>query len=182
MSYLIALVLFVVYVFLSEIFPLLGSLLVLALFGIIPWIIVKSMMFNMRMTSFFNVRFGFKGDFSGSYFNFFFLPALLNIGFGALLLAIVFGILFVATYGMIDFATLQYSLENPEANEEYIMPILTVMAIFYVGLILAWVATIALFFVLKREYIYDNTVLDKEISFSSSLKVFPYVWVVFQTF
>jgi uncharacterized membrane protein YjgN (DUF898 family) len=256
-GYLIALVLFVIYIVFSEIFPILGTLLAIVMFGFIPWVIVKSMMFNMRMSSFSNVRFGFDGDFSGSYFIFLVLPLLLNLGFGIsvaiafglfglhpiigvvgllgclayavfafayfvkrssefylkntnfgggsfettfnlkelmaislkilgfglLLTLIIFGILFAATYSIIDLATLQNSLEGLQTEEEMnIMPLLIGMFTLYAGLILVWVATMAFSFVLNREYIYDNTILDNEIRFSSSLKALPYVWVVFSNF
>ena len=256
-GYLIALVLFVLYIIFSEIFPILGTLLAIAMFGFIPWVIVKSMMFNMRMSSFSNVRFGFNGDFSGSYFIFLVLPLLLNLGFGVgvaiafglfglhpfigiigiigclayavfafayfvkrssefylknssfggssfettfnlkdlmaislkilgfglLLTLIVFGILFATTYGIIDLATFQNSLEGLQSDEEMnIMPLLIGMFVLYAGLILVWVATMAFSFVLNREYTYDNTTLDNEIRFSSSLKALPYVWIVFSNF
>lgn len=80
LSYLIALALFIVYVFVSQIFPPLGALFFLALFVLIPWVIVRSMMFNMRMTSFSNVRFSFNKDFLSAYLNFLLFPIAFFIG------------------------------------------------------------------------------------------------------
>ncbi|MEO0442255.1 MAG: YjgN family protein [Pseudomonadota bacterium] len=78
-AYLIAMLLFIVYVIVQQVFPL-GSLALLAvLFLAIPWIIWRSMMFSMRMTSFSNVRFGFDGQLGQAYVNFLLLPLLLFI-------------------------------------------------------------------------------------------------------
>lgn len=58
-GYLIAMALFLVYVIVGEVLPLGAPVLLVVLFLAIPWIVWRSVMFNMRMTSFSNVRFGF---------------------------------------------------------------------------------------------------------------------------
>ena len=75
-GYLIAMALFLVYVIVGEIFPLGAPVLLVVLFLAIPWIIWRSVMFNMRMTSFSNVRFGFSGKLGLAYINFLLLPLL----------------------------------------------------------------------------------------------------------
>lgn len=73
-GYLIAMALFIVYVGIQTVSPI-GSLIVLLIFLIaLPWIIWRSLMFNMRVTSFSNVRFSFDGALSGAYINYLVLP------------------------------------------------------------------------------------------------------------
>jgi len=77
LGFLVAMTLFIVYVIIQKISPLGSVLLLLLLFVAIPWLIWRSLSFSMRMTSFSNVRFGFKGTLKESYINFFFYPFLL---------------------------------------------------------------------------------------------------------
>jgi len=73
-SYLIAMGLFILYTIIQNI-SLYGGLVVFAIFFLaIPWIIVRSLMFKMRVTSFSNVRFNFDGSIPQAYINFFLLP------------------------------------------------------------------------------------------------------------
>jgi len=89
MGYLIALGLLVVYIIIQQVSPIGGLLVVIALFAAVPWIIWRSMMFGMRMTSFSNVRFSFDGKLGQAYINFFLLPLLMLICvYGLPLLAI----------------------------------------------------------------------------------------------
>ncbi|MGH1438575.1 MAG: YjgN family protein [Cellvibrionaceae bacterium] len=89
MGYLIAIGLLIVYVVIQQISPIGGLLVMIALFVGIPWIIWRSMMFGMRMTSFSNVRFSFDGKLGQAYINFFLLPLLMLICvYGLPLLAI----------------------------------------------------------------------------------------------
>jgi uncharacterized membrane protein YjgN (DUF898 family) len=80
-GYLVALVLLILYVVLQQFSPI-GSLVVLLiLFLGFPWIIWKSLQFNLKMTSYANVRFSFVGSLGDSYFNFMLLLILAVIGF-----------------------------------------------------------------------------------------------------
>jgi len=73
-GYLIAMGVFIAYVGIQSVSPI-GSLVVLLLFIIaLPWIIWRSLMFNMRVTSFSNVRFSFDGALGGAYINYLVLP------------------------------------------------------------------------------------------------------------
>ncbi len=77
LGYLVAMILFIIYIVIQQISPE-GSLILLGiLFLAVPWVIWRSLMFRMRMTSFSNVRFGFKGTLLQSYINFFFYPLVL---------------------------------------------------------------------------------------------------------
>jgi len=75
-GFLIAMGIFIAYVVLQQVAPS-ASLIVFFLFMLgLPWIIWRSLMFNMRMTSFSNVRFSFQGELGGAYFNYLLLPLL----------------------------------------------------------------------------------------------------------
>ena len=63
---LIAVAFFVFYSFAGEISVVLGALAAVALFIGIPWIVVRSRMFMMRMSSYRNIRFGFDQDYGGA--------------------------------------------------------------------------------------------------------------------
>lgn len=75
-GYLIGVGVLIVFNILVNFVPTIGALLFVALFIAIPWIIWRSLQFNMRMTSFSNVRFGFVGELKSSYFIFMLLPVL----------------------------------------------------------------------------------------------------------
>lgn len=87
-GFLVAMSLFIVYVVIQQVSPIGNLILIGALFIAIPWIIWRSMMFNMRMTSFSNVRFGFVGQLRDSYMNFFVYPVLLMIGYVVLAIGV----------------------------------------------------------------------------------------------
>lgn len=75
-GYLISIVLLIIYVGIQNVSPA-GSLIILGLFFIaFPWIIWRSLKFNMRVTSFSNVLFSFEGNLGAAYFNYMLLPFL----------------------------------------------------------------------------------------------------------
>jgi uncharacterized membrane protein YjgN (DUF898 family) len=73
-AYLIAMALFIGYITVQNIFPLASGIVVLIFFLGFPWVIWRSFMFGMRMTSFSNVRFSFTGSLGGAYINFLLIP------------------------------------------------------------------------------------------------------------
>jgi len=74
LGYIIAMVLFIIYIVIQQISPI-GSLIVLGvLFIAIPWLVWRSLKFSLKMTSFSNVHFGFTGTLKQSYINFFLYP------------------------------------------------------------------------------------------------------------
>ena len=78
-GYLIGMALFIAYAIIQEVSPT-GGLIVTVIFILaLPWIIWRSLKFNMRITSYSNVRFGFVGKLSGSYLNFFVFPITLMV-------------------------------------------------------------------------------------------------------
>ena len=82
-GYLIALVLLITYVSLQQFSPVGSVIVLLVFFAIFPWIIWKSLMFNLKMSSYANVRFGFSGSLGESYFNFMLLLILFLVSFYA---------------------------------------------------------------------------------------------------
>ena len=80
-GYLIAMGLFILYTILQQISPILGLVLFAAFLLALPWIIWRSMIFGLRMTSFSNVRFGFAGKLGPAYLNYLALPIGLYILF-----------------------------------------------------------------------------------------------------
>ena len=63
----IAFVLVAAYFGLGQVSPVAGAIAGLVLFAVFPWLIVKSLVFRLRMTSWRGVRFDFRSDFAGAY-------------------------------------------------------------------------------------------------------------------
>ncbi len=59
---LIAVAIFVLFSVVSEFFPLAGLLLALLILAILPWVVVRSLVFNARNSMYRNVRFNFTGS------------------------------------------------------------------------------------------------------------------------
>jgi len=70
----IAVVIFITYYFTSSFFPIVGIVLMIALMFLFPFLICSSLRFNMRMTSYRNVRFNFTGQYKDTFVNFILLP------------------------------------------------------------------------------------------------------------
>ncbi|UTW00461.1 DUF898 domain-containing protein [Marinomonas rhizomae] len=66
-SFIIAIALFILYTIISQANAILGIILPVVLLAALPWIILRSIKFNLSMSSYRNVRFGFNGKLSGSY-------------------------------------------------------------------------------------------------------------------
>lgn len=84
----LAIVLLIAYVFLSEVSPMVGMLFIGAITLVMPWVVMRSLKFNARMTSYRNVRFSFEGLTSDAYKIFLlipFFPALVGGGLATLL-------------------------------------------------------------------------------------------------
>ena len=266
-GYLIAISLLIAYIVLQNISPT-GSLIVFLIFIIaLPWIIWRSLQFNMRMTSFSNVRFGFDGKLGGAYFNFMLLPILFFIalygipgiffaiaitmpgispavisivGFLAVILflflvaylfavmkkrnthymlngyrygqgqfltevqvkpfmkivlktiglafvlfvglMILAGLIASFTIGLEQMVGLQQNLEDPEAMSESFGMLIFVIGPLYLGFILVSFFVLAYSYTRQRSYILDNSVLDEKITFASTLKAWPFAWVMVSNF
>ena len=73
-GYLISMSILILYIVVQSISPAGSGLVLLAFFLGLPWIIWRSLQFNMRMTSFSNVRFGFDASLSQAYVNYLLIP------------------------------------------------------------------------------------------------------------
>lgn len=69
----------IVFQVISVVLPILGILLLIGLLFAYPWLIVKSMQFNARMTSFSNVRFGFSATVGQAFLTFLVYPLLMAL-------------------------------------------------------------------------------------------------------
>jgi len=89
-GFLIAMVFFIAYVILGEVYPLGNLILFAVLFVAIPWLVWRSLIFNMKMTSFSNVHFAFTGKLGKAYINFFVFPFFLILAlYGGPILSVV---------------------------------------------------------------------------------------------
>ncbi|MFW5427325.1 MAG: YjgN family protein [Methylophagaceae bacterium] len=91
-SYLIAMVIFAIYVGLGQVFPIVGGILAVVFFLAFPWIIWRSLKFNLRMTSYRNVRFGFNAGVGGSYATFLAYPIGMMLALG-IIAALIMGVI-----------------------------------------------------------------------------------------
>lgn len=78
----IAVVVFLIYSVIAEVAPLLGGILTLLLIIAIPWIVVRSLRFNARMSAWRNIRFGFDGKMGGAAIAFILWPIVGMISMG----------------------------------------------------------------------------------------------------
>lgn len=72
----IAVVLFIIYMGSVQFVPILGLFIMLIAMFLMPWVINRSMRFQNKMTSYRNVRFGFKGSYGEAFLVFIILPVL----------------------------------------------------------------------------------------------------------
>ncbi|MGP5360155.1 YjgN family protein, partial [Psychrobacter celer] len=75
-GYLIGVLILLAMQVVGSILPFVGIILPVILFAFIPWIIWRSLKFNMRMTSFSNVRFSFIGNLKPAYIIYMLIPVL----------------------------------------------------------------------------------------------------------
>jgi len=99
-GFLITMVFFIAYNLIAQVSPQGSIILLLVLFIAIPWLIWRSLMFNMRVTSFSNVYFSFEGQLGKAYINYLLYPFIL--------LLLMYGLPAAAFFmGMDDIATAQ---------------------------------------------------------------------------
>ncbi|MGB1254946.1 MAG: YjgN family protein [Thiolinea sp.] len=159
----IAIIALLIYITLSNFFPVAGIGLAIVLAIVAPWVIWRSLQFNAWMTSHRNVRFNFRGDLKSAYKYFFLIPVgpLLIAGLISLfmwatmgsaswpLMGSVFVLAFIATYFLYPwFQKLftQFYMNNHrygqgkfhvelETSEYYIIYLLTIALSLLAGLI-----------------------------------------------
>lgn len=82
---LIAVALLIVYSVVNELSPLFGGIAMLLLFAAMPWLVVRSLRFQLRNTTYRNVRFDFDGSVGGAALTMLLLPFLAVLSLGLLL-------------------------------------------------------------------------------------------------
>ena len=88
----LAIVLLIAYVLLAEVLPIAGMIFILAITLVMPWVVMRSLKFNARMSSYRNVRFSFEGLTSDAYKIFLLIPLFPAI-VGGLLAALLYFVL-----------------------------------------------------------------------------------------
>lgn len=261
LGYLIGVGILITLQIIASIFPMAGFILPVIIFIFLPWIIWRSLKFNMRMTSFSNVRFSFAGDLKTSYIVHLLIPVLgyavaaliifggislvgdpeninpsssniilmllaLIVGIGlavyvtglfnqkaaeyqigeakfgqgkffinigarkfitialkATLINIGFILLFMIIFGLMLASTSAggFDVENMASGADLqnmsSMLVVTLMMMYF-GLIAAFLFSSAYAYSRKRSYLFDNTTLDKEIGFKSTVSARGYFIVL----
>lgn len=267
LGYIMAMALLLVLSIVQNISPLgaVGTFLLLSL--IIPWIIWRSLMFTMRMSSFSNVRFRFVGSLKGAYVNFMLLPGALflclygapglaflllftlpdsiGIGLGVLILAYAstftalalylgaliknkntsyvvngyrfgqgqfnttlethkfakiliktIGIGFLMLISIVIFTLIMMALTGGLAgllslvsgDSEAIKVLFSGpninsgLGLSYIAVLLSSFIVVAYFQAHVRQYVFDNTLLNENVSFSSSLTTRALAWLMISNF
>jgi len=137
----IAVILFVAYSVISNVYPTAGVVLALALLIALPWVVIRSLRFNMRMSAWRNVRFGFDGEIGEAVMVFILWPLL-----GVLTLGLLFPLaLYKQNEFIINntrFGTAEFSLRP--CAKSYFMNFVVAIAILLGAGAVAWI--VSLFF------------------------------------
>jgi len=159
-AYLITMALVVAYVILQKISPVGGFVALGILLISFPWIIWRSMKFNMRISSFSNVRFGFVGGLGGSYFIYMVMPILILVTW------------YLVPIGM-----------GLVANSMSGLSTVLVSTVFLVSTIVSWVGTIYLYGLMKKkstQYKLNGSRYGQG-KFSADVQVAPFVIILLKT-
>ncbi|WP_299193837.1 YjgN family protein [uncultured Litoreibacter sp.] len=143
--------------------PFLGIILVLGLLVLIPWLIVKSMQFNARVSSFSNVRFNFVGKTGRAFVVFILMPIVAYIVIAALLggggalaftsgsvaLGAILGIAGIVVmffaFPIVDKAVKQYVVNNYRlGNAEFLLDVSLKPFVKAFGFAFGWVLVVGL--------------------------------------
>ena len=267
-GYLISMSILILYLVIQSVSPAGSGLVLLAFFLGLPWIIWRSLQFNMRMTSFSNVRFGFDAGLSQAYVNYLLIPIGLLIVLYGIPIAIGFmaagsgdsmslvmtsvmvvvGILFFPMviyafafmkkrntkyalngirYGQGEFSTevqtktfalillkafglamllvivllvilvivamvtgvgdqflqMAGNMEDPEAMQDIFSGgVAVAIGVMYLGFIIISMIVFSYSYSRQRQYVFENTMLDRKIAFSSTLDAMPLAWISISNF
>ena len=129
---LIAFALLFVYFVFSKFYPLF-SLIFIPIFAlVVPWVIWRSIIFNAKMSSIRNVRFGFRGDLKGSYLYYLVVP------FSPILLFLLLGFAYSAIFTGFPIGDFAYYLERMLIYPKYYIPEISIT---FVGFIVSFFLT-----------------------------------------
>ena len=159
-GFLIALVLFIVYTMIGQLHPGLAGIFLLIFLLAMPWLVWRSLMFNMKVTSFSNVHFSFAGTLGNSYTIFIGYPFLVMV------LILVTGLLS---------SILIPTLENLDSSLMGIG-----MVVLGIGFMLAYLSFIAFLSKSIKEYVINGSRYGQGI-FETKLKTKKFVIIMLKT-
>lgn len=195
---LIAIFLLISYSVLASYNLTLSMLLAIILLFLFPWIINRSMSFQLRMTTYRNVRFDFEGDYGKSFLYFFLLP-FLSIFTLYLTLPLIVKHINEYIINKTKFGD-KYFTSNLSTTEFYVAAFKTLGGIIGISIVLGLIFSltgpigfIVLFFgyiliitlftsiwgTIIRNHTYNHTKLLKVATFYSSMEIKPYTYIVF---
>jgi len=160
LGYLIGIVFFIIYNIVGQLNPALALLMMLILFLAIPWLIWRSLMFNMKMTSFSNVRFTFKGKAGRAY--------MIYLGYPALF------VLFISLIG-VGSSVIIPALQN---MNPVVITVLGIVA--FVSFLFAELYLVAIMKKSSIEYRYNNTTYGQGI-FDTKIETKKFLILLFKT-
>ena len=131
---LIVIAAFIVFQVITAMLPIVGLVLLLGLLFAYPWLIVRAMQFNARMSSFSNVRFGFTGSVGQAFLTYLVYPVLMALTL-------------YTTFPIWDRALKRFSIDNHKLGnadfqfepklgpfyKAFLIAILWIIAVFVVG-------------------------------------------------
>ena len=147
LGFIIGVIFFAIYSFVTQIAPQFAGIFMLLFMLILPWLVWRSLMFNMKVTSFSNVHFSFKGSLKSSYKIFLGYPLL------ALILILVLSVIITRMITNLDENVLNLGLS-----------ILGIMSI------IGYIYFIALIKTKSKEYMIGNSYYGQG-SFSTNLEM-----------
>jgi uncharacterized membrane protein YjgN (DUF898 family) len=96
--------------------------------------------------------------------------------------ALVIGALVYATVGLETLVSLKEAANDPQMMQAKMAAIMPVVGLAYLGMILASMFIMAYSMTRQRTYVYENTILDDEITFGSTLKAKKFAWIMITNF
>ena len=122
----------IVFQVITAVLPVLGLLLLLALVVVFPWLIVRAMIFNARMSSYSNVRFGFVGTVGQAFLTFIVYP-------------ILTALTLYTTFPILDRAMKRFSINNHKLGQAQFKLEVGLGAFYKAFLVaIAWVVVVGL--------------------------------------
>lgn len=204
---LLAALIFISYFAISSFFPLVGIVLLFILFLISPWLLILSLRFNLRMTSYRQIRFAFHGRYGEAFVIFALLP-LASVLTLFIALPWVFKKMDQFIYGNISYG--DKPIEFKAGAGKYYIASLACMGIITLLMFLFGAGIFASFFLLDgardlapfipfiviplyflifslasaiyggiiRNHIYNNSEIQGISTFRSSIRVLPYAGLI----
>lgn len=161
---------FIVLQFMTALLPVLGIVLLIALLLAYPWLIVRSMMFNARMSSFSNVRFSFVGTVGQAFMVFFIYP-------------IATALTLYTTFPFLDRALKKFSINNHKLGQaKFNME--TSIGPFYKALLiaLAWIIVVGLIGIVVTGFSFSEMAYamdSADANPSAALKIMALFYLMF---